>query len=67
MSKENLDYSADRFCPAYGRIISADLCYDSLMCLNGSFKVSSTPELTEIDDIEAARGRCANCPYSDLE
>ncbi len=67
MLNENVDYETDRFCPAYGRIITADLCYDSLMCLNGSFKISSTPELSEIDDIEAARERCAACPYSDLE
>ncbi|SDN14961.1 hypothetical protein SAMN05192585_11252 [Acetanaerobacterium elongatum] len=67
MSKGIIDYEADRYCPAYKKAISADLCYDSLMCLNGSFKISSTPELSEIEDIEAARKRCAECPYSDLE
>lgn len=61
-----LDYYADHFCPAYGRIISSDLCYDSLMCLNRTFKISSTKELEEIDDIEAARKKCAECPYSEL-
>jgi hypothetical protein len=65
MSKE-LDYRADRHCPAYGKVISVDLCYDSLMCLNGTFKISSTKELSEIKDIEAARKRCRNCPYSKL-
>jgi len=65
MSK-NLDYGADRHCPAYGKVISADLCYDSLMCLNGTFEISSTKELEEIPDIEAARKRCRNCPYSKL-
>ena len=61
-----LDYSADHYCPAYERIISADLCYDSLCCLTGMFKISSTKELAEIADIETARIKCRNCPYSDL-
>ncbi len=67
MSNSNLDYEADRFCPAYGKVIDADLCYDSLMCLNHTFKISSTKELTQIKDIEAARKRCEACPYSKLE
>ncbi len=61
-----LDYDADHYCPAYGKIICADLCYDSLCCLTGEFKISSTKELLEIKDIEAARIACENCPYSDL-
>lgn len=63
----DLDYEADHYCPAYKRVIDIDLCYDSLMCLNRSFKISSTPELSEIDDIEAARKICKECPYSNLE
>lgn len=66
MSKDNLDYEADRFCPAYNKVICADLCYDSLMCLSGGFKTESTKELTEIKDIENARKLCKECPYSDL-
>lgn len=66
MSNKNLDYEADHFCPAYGKVIDAVLCYDSLMCLNRYIKVSATPELSEIKDIEAARKRCEACPYSDL-
>ncbi len=61
-----LDYEADHFCPAYKRVIDADLCYDSLCCLTGMFKISSTKELSEIDDIEATREACRACPYSDL-
>ena len=61
-----LDYEADRMCPAYGRMIDADLCYDSLMCLNGMMKTSSTKELSTIKDIENARRVCKDCPYSDL-
>ena len=60
------DYDANHFCPAYGKEITADLCYDSLCCLTGEFKISSTEELAEIKDIEAARIVCKNCPYSDL-
>lgn len=66
MSNENLDYEADHYCPVYKRVIEADLCYDSLMCLNRSFKTPSTKELQEIEDIESARRICTNCPYSEL-
>ena len=47
-----LDYEADHYCPAYEKVICADLCYDSLCCLTGMFKISSTKELAEIADIE---------------
>lgn len=60
----DLDYEADHYCPAYKKVISADLCYDSMMCLNRFFKVSSTKELGEIKDIEGARRVCSKCPYS---
>ncbi len=59
-----LDYEADHYCPVYEKVISADLCYDSMMCLNHFFKVSSTKELSEIKDIEKAHQVCAECPYS---
>ena len=60
----DLDYEADHYCPAYKKVISADLCYDSMMCLNRFFKVSSTKELEEIQDIESPRVICSKCPYS---
>ena len=65
MSDNNLDYESDHYCPAYKREISADLCYDSMMCLHRFFKISSTKELAEIKDIEAARDACRKCPYSE--
>lgn len=65
MSK-NLDYVNPHYCPVYGRVIDIDLCYDSLCCLDHSFKISSTKELSEIEDIEKAREICAKCPYSEL-
>lgn len=61
-----LDYNADHYCPVYKRVISADLCYDSLCCLGRLFKISSTPELQKVEDIETARKVCEDCPYSDL-
>ena len=50
-----LDYESDHYCPAYKKVISIDLCYDSLCCLTGMFKISSTKELAEIENIEEAR------------
>ncbi len=61
-----LDYNADHMCPVYKRIIDPNLCYDSLMCLNRYFAVSSTPELSEVKDIEEARKICGKCEYSKL-
>ena len=61
-----LDYESDHYCPAYKKVIAADLCYDSLGCLTGEFKIESTKELREIPDIEEARKICKECPYSDL-
>lgn len=61
-----LDYNSDHYCPVYEKIISSDLCYDSLCCLSGEFKISSTKELLEIKDIEKAKKACKDCPYSDL-
>ena len=61
-----LDHEADHACPVYGRVICADLCYESLCALGRVIKISSVPELAEIGDIEEARRLCAACPYSDL-
>lgn len=61
-----LDYEADRLCPVYNEIIDCDLCYDSIMALSRSVKVSSVPELSRINDISKARNICEKCPYSNL-
>ena len=61
-----LDYDADHYCPVYKKEIDCDLCYESLMALNRSFKVESVPELRQISDIEEARSNCEACIYSDL-
>lgn len=62
----DLDYEAEHYCPVYKRVIDPDLCYDSLCCLGRQFKIESTPELSEIADIEHARVSCKDCPYSKL-
>lgn len=56
----------NRWCPVYQKQIDEDLCYDSLMCLNRCFKVSSVNELEEIKDIDKARKICKKCEYSKL-
>lgn len=61
-----LDYESPHYCPVYQRKISADLCYDSLLCLGGLFKVESTKELSEVKNIDEARTICEDCAYSDL-
>lgn len=61
-----LNYEQEHDCPVYKRKIEPDLCYESLMSLNRCFKVSSVPELSEIEDIEVARKICSQCPYSQL-
>ncbi|MCI5901128.1 MAG: hypothetical protein MRZ74_01200 [Blautia sp.] len=66
MSNIKPDYAADHFCAVYKRVIPADLCYDSMMCLQNFFKVSSTKELSEITDIEASRDVCRKCKYSEV-
>ncbi|MGN1137094.1 MAG: hypothetical protein ACI4SF_12855 [Oscillospiraceae bacterium] len=61
-----LDYTSDRMCPVFKREIDCDLCYESIMALSKAVKVSSVPELSEIENIEEARIICDKCPYSDL-
>lgn len=61
-----LDYNADHYCPVYEKTIDCDLCYDSLNCLSGMYKISSTKELSEVRDIDHARRVCRECEYSDL-
>ena len=61
-----LNYENDHYCPVYGKVISIDLCYDSLCCLKGLFKISSTKELVKIENIDEATKICENCPYSNL-
>ena len=40
-----LDFENPHYCPVYDKVIDIDLCYETLMCLNRSFKISSVKEL----------------------
>ena len=53
----------DRYCPAAGKVISGDVCYELWMCLMRMLKLSSVPEV-EIRDPEQAAKICAKCPRS---
>ncbi len=61
-----VDVDMDRYCEAYNKTIDCDLCYDSMMCLTGSFTISSTPELSNIKYIEKARRICRKCIFSNI-
>ncbi len=64
----NLTPYDDRKCPIYDKIIDGELCYETAMCMQGLFKISSVPESTEIIfDFEKAKNICNKCPYADME
>lgn len=56
-----LDFENSHYCPVYDKVIDIDLCYETLMCLNRSFKISSVKELNDIEDIDNARMICDHC------
>lgn len=61
------EYTADRYCPVFKRVIDCDWCYESVLGLSRDIRVDAVPELSEITDIENARKICDKCKYSDLE
>ena len=61
-----IDYTKPRLCPAYGKELDSDLCYETLQCLANFFKISSVTELKEVRDIERAKILCKECIYSKL-
>ena len=61
-----LDFENSHYCPVYDKVIDIDLCYETLMCLNCFFKISSVKELNDIEDIDNARKICDHCEYSKL-
>ena len=61
-----LDFENPHYCPVYDKVIDIDLCYETLMCLNRSFKISSVKELNDIEDIDNARMICDHCEFSKL-
>ena len=46
-----LDFENPHYCPVYDKVIDIDLCYETLMCLNRYFKISSVKELNDIESI----------------
>ena len=61
------EYTEDRYCPVFKRVIDCEWCYESVLGLSRAIKVDVVPELNEVDDIETARKICDKCKYSDLE
>lgn len=58
----------DRKCPIYGKIIDGELCYETALCMQGQFKLTSVPEAKEIKlHFDIAKNICNNCPYADME
>ena len=56
----------EHYCLVYNKDIDEDLCYDSLQCLHGFFKISSVKELDDLADADRARQLRRNCKYSQL-
>ena len=64
----NLTPYDDRSCPIYGKVIDGELCYETALCMQGLFKLSSVPEAKDIKmGAEDAKKTCTNCPYADME
>lgn len=58
----------DRYCPIYGKVIGGEICYETALCMQGMFKLSSVPEAKDIIfEVEQARQICLACPHSDME
>ena len=55
----------DRFCPICQKNISAEICYEIVMCFTVGFRIES---VSEIDFIKSKGNEiiCDKCPYSDL-
>ena len=68
MYSKKLTPYEDRMCPIYQRVIDGDLCYETAMCMQGFFHISSVPEADFIRlKFEEAKEICINCPYGDME
>ena len=64
----NITPNDDRECPIYNKIIDGELCYETAMCMQRLFKLSSVPESKDIKiDLDKARKICVNCPYSNFD
>lgn len=61
------DFDHSHYCSVFEQTIDIDLCYDSMMILNGFFRVESSRDLMMIQDIDLAREKCRNCIYSNCD
>lgn len=58
----------DRECPIYKKVIDGELCYETAMCMQGFFRISSVPESKEIAiDFDSAKKICVSCPFGDMD
>ena len=58
----------DRLCPIYQKVIDGELCYETAMCMQGFFHISSVPESVHIKlKFHEAKKICVECPYGDME
>lgn len=58
----------DRKCPIYGKVIDGELCYETALCMQGLFKLSSVPESKDIILPEdEARKICVACEYGNMD
>ena len=58
----------DRRCPIYKKTIDGELCYETAMCMQGLFRLSSVPEAVDIKmQCDEARQICKNCRFSNMD
>ncbi len=66
--KNSITPQNDRKCPIYEKMIDGELCYETAMCMQGLFKLSSVPEAVDIKiQYDAARQICKDCRFSDMD
>lgn len=56
----------EMLCPLVNRMIGSETCYETVMAVDGLFKLSTVSEM-QITDRESAKRICEKCPYSDLD
>ncbi|MBN1882295.1 MAG: hypothetical protein JW885_08995 [Deltaproteobacteria bacterium] len=61
------DFDHPHYCSVYEEMIDIDSCYESMMCLNGFFRIESSEKLMKIADIDTAREKCRRCIYTNCD
>ncbi len=66
--KNSITPQNDRKCPIYKKTIDGELCYETAMCMQGLFRLSSVPEAVDIKmQCDEARQICKNCRFSNMD